>query len=222
MDDSGTDLDTISTPKNEKRKPEKSWFERTHHLVLAYSTLALAITTLVLAYATWRLQAEIEDTRAHTSIDLLLTAVDKLGNGAHCAHFLVDISDEEVKDIFKQKSLKINPKDLDLLNSCLAGTTTNENKLFDSSKNILTVHGSSYIVSQIEHDMNLLNIVAAAYYSGSSNKKIIKETIDNLMTLPAFKTIIDKSEQNYYSTYLYRFIAEDIDYVPKTGNGKQD
>ena len=181
---------------------------------LFIATVFLAICTFILASETHDLQEEIKDGKSNMSINLLLTAVEKLGRGNQCAHFLGDVSDYEKETIKKNKSIKISPKNNDLLNICLAGAMNKENKLFDPSTNNLTSLGSSYIINQISHDMNMLNIIAAAYYSDSSNKEIIQEVISGLPISEGFRVLIDKENESYKGTYLYRYIQEMYGFLP--------
>lgn len=195
------------------------WVHRTHHLVLAYSTVALAVATFLLAWATCRLQEEIDYSRANSSISLLLTTVDKFGNGLSCADFLIDMSDEEIRDILNYKRLPISNIHIDHLKRCLATSANNTGPTLESSKKetVLTEAGSAYIASQILHDLNLLEVISASYYSESSNKEIIRSTLNTLLTSSTIKIAIDKINKatagRYYSSYIDRYISENKGYI---------
>ena len=187
-----------------------------HHRLLSVSTLFLTIATAFLTWGPFRLASEVDNNRANSSIELLLTVADKFGSGVPCAELLSDMSDEELRDLFNLKSMEITSNHINHLNNCFAVSDNNNNKLFIASKTTnkvsLSEYDSAYIVRKVTYDLNLLEIIAASYYSGSSNKEIIKQAIDNLLTSQTFKIVINKinkiSEDKYYAQFLGRYMAE--------------
>jgi len=135
-----------------------------------------------------------EKARKEFSLNIALNAEDKIGAGLDCAYFLADMSEDELKQIFSFDELDIDNVHTDAVKRCLAEQKVGD--LLKSSQkekhSTLTKAGSYYVFHQTIHDLNLLDTLAFAYFSGIVDKDMIVKLFGSLFEAKPVEILIGK------------------------------
>jgi hypothetical protein len=135
-----------------------------------------------------------EKARKEFSLNIALNAEDKIGTGLECAYFLADIPEDELKQIFSFDELDIDNVHIDAVKRCLAEQKSGD--LLKSSQkekhSTLAKAGSYYVFHQTMHDLNLLDTLASAYYTGIVDKDMIVKLFGSLFEAKPVESLIGK------------------------------
>lgn len=161
-----------------------------------------------------------ERARREAATNIVLNVQDKigLGTGLFCAQFFSDMSEGEVRKLILLEEMEIDNEHKSTLNACLSG----QGGLLKESKNAnhltLTKTGTYYVLNQITHDLNLLETLALAYYSGIVDKDMIDNTFGSVMASKYIQGFIGKLRLHSNKSFLYleKYIqSKDRSYPPE-------
>ena len=174
--------------------------------------IGIAVTFVMFIAFKNEMYEDNDKARQEFSLNIVLNAEDKIGTGLYCAYFLADMSVDELKQLFSFNELTIDNVNMDAVNRCLAGQKTDD--LLKSSQkekhSTLTKAGSYYVFHQTMHDLNLLDTLASAYYSGTVDKTMIEHLFARMFKAKPVESLIGKLNsiglKNF--TYLESYLGE--------------